>query len=77
MLTFQKKVVLFLEIKEEYMADEFTKCQNYLCGIGGVKCPCCNKNRGKGRAKLNRLARRKLKKIVEKDVINELTPDSE
>lgn len=41
--------------------DAFKAIMHRKCGKGGLYCPCCNHHRGKGKAKLNRLARRNLK----------------
>lgn len=43
--------------------DAFRACQNAHTGLGGIKCPCCNLFTGKNRAKLNRRARRGLKRV--------------
>lgn len=38
------------------------KKMNCRCGVGGMKCHCCNPYVGKDKKKLNRLVRRTLKK---------------
>lgn len=53
------------------MADDYSKCQESFCDVGGRKCRCCNRWRGKHRSGLNRLARRKLKRLTEKDLKND------
>jgi len=43
------------------MKDIFKAMQERTCAVGGIKCPCCNMWKGHERAKLNRIARHKLK----------------
>jgi hypothetical protein len=48
--------------------DEFKKCMNQACSIGGVHCDCCNPYQGKNKPKLNRIARRKLKQQTSNEI---------
>lgn len=43
------------------MADEYKKEMHCRCGVGGLKCNCCNSYKGKDKPLLNRLVRRTLK----------------
>ena len=54
------------------MADDFLKAGNSYVGVGGRNCPCCNGYFGKDRKKLNRWARRKLKRLTKKIVREEI-----
>lgn len=46
--------------------DDYKTAMTSYTGVGGLKCPCCNHYKGKNKRKLNRLARRKLKKDLTK-----------
>lgn len=52
--------------------DRFREKQNCRCGIGGIRCPCCNGYKGahKYKRKLNQLARKALKEELKKEVHN-------
>lgn len=54
------------------MADEYRKMMNKNCGIGGMKCFCCNIYFGKDKAKLNRWARAQFKALTKKILKQEL-----
>jgi len=45
------------------MADTFKKQMNKRCGVGGMKCQCCNPYKGKDKPKLNRAVRRTIKDL--------------
>lgn len=49
------------------MADDFKKEMNSRCGVGGMKCHCCNDYKGKDKKVLNRLARRTIKQKDKKE----------
>ena len=57
------------------MSDEFSKCQDQRCGIGGKKCQCCNVYIGKERRILNKLARISIKRNTENIIKEELNED--
>jgi hypothetical protein len=42
--------------------DKFKSKMNQRCEVGGMKCSCCNPYHGKDKKKLNRIARRSLKR---------------
>ena len=44
-------------------------------GVGGTKCSCCNPYKGRGRKKLNRMARSSLKSSTKKEVLSFLQED--
>lgn len=48
--------------------DDFKKCMNQKCDIGGVHCDCCNPYHGKSKPLLNRIARRKLKQQTSNEI---------
>jgi len=52
--------------------DAFKTNQHKYCSVGGIHCPCCNSFTGKDKAKLNRLARRKMKRDDYKENKNEI-----
>jgi len=54
------------------MADEFKKEMHGRCGIGGIKCWCCNDYHGKERKVLKRLVRRSMKQKMKKNIDNEI-----
>jgi hypothetical protein len=43
------------------MADLIKRGMNKRCGVGGIKCRCCNDYHGKDKPKLMRMVRRTLK----------------
>lgn len=51
--------------------DAFKQKMTNQCGVGGIKCSCCNpfhpSDKDKTKKKLNRLARRTLKQDDKKD----------
>jgi len=52
--------------------DEFKQKMTKRCAVGGINCRCCNPfhktdNKGKDKAKLNRIARRTLKQADRKE----------
>lgn len=50
------------------MSDEFRRTLDIYCGVGGVKCYCCNQFKaGKKRKRLRRMARRRLKVVSMSD----------
>jgi len=50
------------------MSDIFRKSMDNACDVGGVKCDCCNKWKGKARKQLNRIVRRRLKNSLKKEI---------
>jgi hypothetical protein len=61
------------------LMDFFKEKQYHDIGPGGLKCPCCNKARGKQKNShlgktnlLNKKARKKLKIDLEKEIFKEL-----
>jgi len=55
--------------------DEFKAIMHTCVGIGGLHCPCCNDYHGKTKNRMDRLARRTLKKsdrkVAEKIMMEE------
>ena len=50
------------------MSDLYKNEMNLLCGVGGIHCHCCNPFKGSRKKWLNRLARRRLKEKMKKEI---------
>jgi len=57
------------------MKDIFKQLMHDNCGVGGIKCYCCNDWKGKARKGLNRIVRAMLKQHDLKENIREQEKD--
>ncbi|NOR27534.1 MAG: hypothetical protein GQ540_03280 [Lutibacter sp.] len=52
------------------MTDQVKKQMHKRCGVGGIKCSCCNDYNGKERKKLMRMVRRVNKYKIRKKLLD-------